>query len=250
MDNLNLINLEQIKSGFILKKIFNNLEKGKFLEIIKKNKATQKRVNICINDYKEYSEMFSPIEIELKLVYGENGNFINIINKDEESYFHIFFDDNKKEVERNYVQTKDKISKVKIIIDSHVYSFHKLFEDCRCIKSIFFIKFHRKNINNMSFMFSGCSSLKTLNLSNFHTENVTDMKNMFYGCSSLKELNLSSFITNNVTDMSWMFLCCTSLKKLNLSSFITDNVTDMSLMFSKCSSLELYVSRMLIIKNN
>ena len=32
------------------------------------NKKLQKRLNININDYKDYSQLYSPIEIELKIV--------------------------------------------------------------------------------------------------------------------------------------------------------------------------------------
>ena len=63
-------------------------------------------------------------------------------------------------------------------------SFEKLFYECDCIESIYFNKFYRNNITNMSSMFSGCSSLKELNLNNFNTNNVTDMNSMFSGCSN------------------------------------------------------------------
>ena len=48
--------LRYIKSNFILKKFFDYLNKRKSLEIIKYNKNIQKRMNININNYKEYSE--------------------------------------------------------------------------------------------------------------------------------------------------------------------------------------------------
>ena len=69
------------------------------------------------------------------------------------------------------------------------------------MNSIFFKKFYRNNITDMSYMFYECSSLKELNLSNFNTNNVTNMCHMFFGCSILKELNLSNFNTNKVTNM-------------------------------------------------
>ena len=50
------------------------------------------------------------------------------------------------------------------------------------IKKRDFIKFNRKDINNMSFMFYGCSSLEELS-HNFNTNNVTNMSGMFYECS-------------------------------------------------------------------
>ena len=56
---------ENINSINILKKIFNNLEKKRTLNMIKCNKIIKKRINININDYKEFSEKYSSIEIEI-----------------------------------------------------------------------------------------------------------------------------------------------------------------------------------------
>ena len=58
--------LGNIKNNFILKKLFNYLYKIRLLETIKYNKSIQKRINININHYKEYSEKYSSTEIELK----------------------------------------------------------------------------------------------------------------------------------------------------------------------------------------
>ena len=46
------------------------------------------------------------------------------------------------EEKRNYLCEKDKISKIKIVIDYQLKSFCGLFEDCSCIESIRFIKFY------------------------------------------------------------------------------------------------------------
>ena len=48
--------------------MINHLKTKKALEILKYNKKLQKRVNMSIKDYKKYSEIYSSIEIELKLV--------------------------------------------------------------------------------------------------------------------------------------------------------------------------------------
>ena len=87
----------------------------------------------------------------------------------------------------------DKVNKINIIIDYQVKSFLELFSNCICIESIYFKKFYRNNVTNMSYMFNGSSSLKEINLSNFNTNDVTNMGRMFSGCSSLKEINLSNF---------------------------------------------------------
>ena len=122
----------------------------------------KKRINININDYKEYSEL---IEIEIKLVKNKYGKFINI--KDEDiKYYYIFFNNNREEIKKNYINENEKIKIIKIIIDYQIKSFKVLFDNCICIESIYFKKFYRNNINNMSQMFYECSSLKELNLNN------------------------------------------------------------------------------------
>ena len=191
--------------------------------------SLQKRMNLNINDYERYSALYSSIEIELKPVNNEYGKFINIPESEKE-YYHIYFNDKKQEIKRNYFNKEDKINKIKIKIDYQAKSFKELF-DCSCAESIYFKKFYMNNITDMKYMFYKCSSLKELNLLNFNTINVTDMSYMFYNCSSLNELNLSNFNTINVIDMRDMFYKCSSLIKLNLSSFNTNNVTNMSSMF-------------------
>ena len=177
---------ENIKSDYFLQKLYDNMTKKKKLEIIKYNKRTQNRINLSVKDYKEYSETFTPIEIEIIPKKGEYGKFINI-NEDDKLYYHIYFNDNKKEIKNKYeINQKNKVTKIKIIIDYQVKSFKELFSWCKCIKSINFKKFYRNNITDMSFMFYECSSLKELNLNNFNTNNVTNMNFMFDGCSSLK----------------------------------------------------------------
>ena len=228
---LNLIN------NNILKKIFDNIQKNKVLEIIKYNKDIQKRINININDYKEYLDIYSPIEIEIIPAKNKYGEFISI-SEGEEIYFHIYFNDNKKQVFTNILRKEFNVKKIKIIIDYQIKSFKDLFFKCECIESIYFKKFYRNNINNMRGMFIECSSLKELNLSNFNTNNVKNMNSMFCDCSLLKELNLSKFNTKNVTDMGFMFHGCSSLKKLNLMNFNTENITNMEFMFSECLSLK------------
>ena len=92
-------NIINIKSKYILQKIFYNLIEKKFLEIIKYNKNIRKRINININNYKEYTENYSPIEIEIKPVKKGYGQFINI--KGDEKYYQIYFDNNKEEIKNN-----------------------------------------------------------------------------------------------------------------------------------------------------
>ena len=199
---------EKIKSDYFLQKLYDNTTKNKKLEIAKYNKKIQNRINLSVKDYKKYSETFTPIEIEIIPTKGKYGKFININENDENDKlnYHIYFNNNKKEIKNKYeIEEEDKVTKIKIIIDYQIKSFKKLFFWHECIESINFKKFYRNNITDMSYMFCGCSSLKQLNLTNFNTNNITDMSWMFSVCSSLTKLNLTNFNTINVTNMRYMF---------------------------------------------
>ena len=245
--------IENIKNNVILKKIFNHLNKKKFLQIIQINKTIQNKLYLNIDDYKNYSELYSNIEIEIIPIPIKNKfcKFINIPNNKTKSYFHIYINNRKEETKVSNININEKIKKIKVIINHQVISLNGLFKNCNLIKYIYFKKFSRNNINNMSYMFAECISLKKIDLSNFNTENVKDMSFMFWKCKSLKEINLSNFNTNNVLYMSRMFNGCSSLKELDLSNFNTNNLIDMKNMFDGCSSLEkLKVSSIKIINNN
>ena len=175
--------MKNIKSKYILEIICDNLNEKKYMEIIKYNKDIQTRLNIGLNDYKEYYEQ---IEIELEIipinVDDDDLNTFIYISKEDESYYHIYFNKNKNQIKRDYCTNKDKVRNIKILIDKEVKSLYGLFQDCDCIKKINFIRFNRYNINNMNSMFLGCSSLEEINFFNFITHNVIDMGNMLSGC--------------------------------------------------------------------
>ena len=106
MNSSNAMNKEQLKSkdifknlksDYFLQKLFNNLLKKKILDVVKYNKNIKDRINISIKDYKEYSEIYSTIEIELKPANKKYGKFINI-NKENKIYYHIYFNNNKEEI--------------------------------------------------------------------------------------------------------------------------------------------------------
>ena len=231
--------IKNIKSAYILQIIFGTMEYKRILEIIKYNKNIQYKLNINLNHYKDYSELFSSIEIEIIPAQNKYGKFMRSIYDKDEEYYQIYFNNNiSKAINRTYFNSYDKVTKINIIINYRVEKFEKLFNYCECIESINFKKFTRKNINNMSYMFSGCSSLQEINLSNFDTEKVSDMSYMFSDCSSLKKINLSKFNTMNVINMNSMFSGCSSLKEINLSNFNTLNTINLNSMFSGCSSLK------------
>jgi surface protein len=181
--------LEKIKSDYFLMKLLDIMKKNRMFEIVKYNKKLQKRLNLSINDYKEYFNEYTSIEIELRVkndrYYEEK--FINIPYRNEK-HCHIYFDNSSEEIHRNYLEKDEKVETIKIIIDNPITSFRRLFYECDFVVSVFFKKFNRKNITDMSdmFRFGPISYIEKLDLTNFKTDNVKNMSGMFSGCFSLK----------------------------------------------------------------
>ena len=98
---------KNLKCDYFLQKLLNNLLKKKSLYIIKYNKNIQKRINISIKDYKEYSEKYSSIEIEIKFV---KKIYINL-NKINAKYYHIYLNNDKEEAKRNNTNKKEEYIK-------------------------------------------------------------------------------------------------------------------------------------------
>ena len=193
--------LENIKSKYILNQVFQNISKIRLLDLVRFNKKFQKKQNVDINIFKEYSQKRTPIEIEIIPVKNKYGIFINNYTNENKIHYRIYFNKSKKEIKKNYFNEEDEVNKIKIRLDYQITSFQSLFYNCDCIESINFTKFYGKNISNMDSMFYMCTNLKELNFSNFKTDNVKNMNKMFSGCSSMKKIDLSNFNTNNVINM-------------------------------------------------
>ena len=102
---------ESLKSDYFLQKLYDNMTKKKKLEIIKYNKRIQNRINLSVKNYKEHSETFTPIEIEIITAKDKYGKFINI-NENDKLYYHIYFNDNKEEIKNKYeINKEDKVTK-------------------------------------------------------------------------------------------------------------------------------------------
>ena len=89
--------IESLKSDYFLQKLYDIMPKKKKLEIVKYNKKVQNRLDLGIKDYKEYSETFTQIEIEIIPNKDEYGKFINI-NENDKLFYHIYFNDNNEEI--------------------------------------------------------------------------------------------------------------------------------------------------------
>ena len=136
--------INEIKSKYILQYIFEHVCQRIILNLSKYNKLLQKKMDISLNDYR----LFNQIEIEIipkgiPYYSKEKFPFIKMFNENKNS-FYVYFDDNPKRIKRNYFIQKDKISKIKVIIENENQKFDKLFKNCKFIKEINFIKFNQK----------------------------------------------------------------------------------------------------------
>ena len=81
--------IRKLKSDYFLQKLFGYIQTRISLKIIKYNINLQKRLNININKYKDFSEKFSSIELEIIPIQNEFGDFIQI-DEEDKKYFHMF----------------------------------------------------------------------------------------------------------------------------------------------------------------
>ena len=98
---------QNIKNDYVLRHIFNHLSKNKLFQIIKYNKYIQKRLEININDYKDFKKiiiLITPINIE------DENYFINI-SDEQKDYYHIYFNNDTKESKNDYFTEDDDVQK-------------------------------------------------------------------------------------------------------------------------------------------
>ena len=168
--------LNQIQSIYFLEKIFAFVPKKIYLKLGYYNKNLQEKLKLSIEEYKKFS-----YQIEIEIIPDLNAlkkdelknEFININNKKDKPFFHIYFDEDKKEINRNYLKKKEKVKKIKVLIDMEVNSLEELFNELQCVKEIKFIKFNRRDFTNYSYMFFNCTNLINLDISKLKTDNVT-----------------------------------------------------------------------------
>ena len=188
--------LFEIKSKYILQKIFSYINPIKYLKIIRHNKASQTHLNITLKDYETFYKEYNQIEIEIKPIgyIEKRRDFINCENENK-SFFHIYFDDEKEERNQFFLEKQEsEVSKIKIKIDIGLKSLEKLFDSIFILKEITFIKFNRKDFANMNIMFNMRINLTKINFEKCKTDNVKDMSFIFCSCLSLEQLNYQSGI--------------------------------------------------------
>ena len=137
--------IKKIRSEYIVKQILEHLNRIRLLAISQYNKKYQKMFDIQKEEYKKESYR---IEIEIIPVVDGKGKFINI-RKGYEAHFKIYFNYNRQEVNKTKILKKDKVGKIKVVIDYKNNAFYGLFSECKCIKKIKFLKFNRPDIVNL-----------------------------------------------------------------------------------------------------
>ena len=127
--------LNKVKSNYILKRIFGNVTRTKFFNVIRYNKKIQKKLEKDLEDYRK-----EHLKIELEIVPGGNNfaYFISYIKDTNESYYHIYINDNKEELKRNYYIKNDKAKKIKVVLEFPLNtSLSGLFKNCNDINCQF-----------------------------------------------------------------------------------------------------------------
>ena len=175
---------DNIKSKYVLKQIFDMLNRKTMLKIINYCKKIQQRIEITIEDFIELCKV--EIEVMPNDLYVGDIRLINI-PADMKSYCHIFIDDDPKEYFSETIPREKVVKKVKIILDYQMVNFEHLFKLCGSFKYIHFKRFKRNDITTMNDMFKGCIGLKEINFEQFNTENVRDMNSVFSECFTLKK---------------------------------------------------------------
>ena len=100
--------LVKVKSKYILKKIFDNLQKRKKLELIRYNKYFQNKLNKSLEDYKKEHCI---IEIEIIPRQNKSCKIINIPKK-YDSYYHIYLNDNDNESETKIKRINKNLTRI------------------------------------------------------------------------------------------------------------------------------------------
>ena len=206
------------------------MQKNIAFKIVKFNKKLQKKINININDYKNFYEIYASTKVEIIPIKDKYGKFINV-KEDDKMYFHIYFNDRKEEIKNKYsINEKDEVTKIKIIIDYKVNSLSGLFDGCNCIESIDYKKYCRKK-EPIGRIFRGCLTLKELTLSNFYNNEIKGMCSTFHDFPSLQKINLSNFYNNKAYNMNSTFWKCPLLKEININNFYNNYAENMNSTF-------------------
>ena len=153
----------------------------------------------------QLSECDNPI-ITLKI--KSKGN-ISIINEAFKNYLlDEYINDQKHGNIETFYDFTEKDNTVKLILNSQINNFNKMFVDCHNIYEINFTNFNSSNINEFSEVFKNCSKLKSIDLSDWDISNVTDINSLFENCYKLTSIRLPNLKKSKITKMSYVFSNC------------------------------------------
>ena len=118
---------------------------NKGILIIRYNKTLQNKIDLNLRDYINIS---SRIEIEIYPIENTDIFYINLSKPEKGDNFYYYFNDDKKGIKDYdyFIQINDKIKKINVIIEYENLSFNNigLFEGCKYIRKINFIKFKKR----------------------------------------------------------------------------------------------------------
>ena len=108
----------KIRSKYILKKIFENINQRRCLQLVKYNKKIQYKINISLKDYNEYNQ----IEFELyPILYYQKENIFSDLKNINKFNGHIYINNNKQEINYDKLSKfNENISVIKIKIDYEI----------------------------------------------------------------------------------------------------------------------------------
>ena len=140
------IGLDNIKCDFFIPKIFEIIPKYRRFRIVNYNKNLQKNLDINFSDFIQIYELYGPTSIEIIPAKNKYGKFINV-KEEEKLYYHVYFNNSKKDIKDKYIiKEEDKTEKIIIIDNNKVTKLIKLFNECNCIESITVKKVYNKKI--------------------------------------------------------------------------------------------------------
>ena len=133
----------------------------------------------------QVSECDNPI-ITLKI---KNKGNVTIINEAFKNYLLLVYinDQNMANIETFYDFTEED-NTVKLVLNSQINNFNKMFVDCHNIYEINFTNFDSSNINEFSEVFKNCRKLKSIDLSDWDISEVTDINSLFENCYELTSI--------------------------------------------------------------
>ena len=140
--------LNNIKSKFILRFIFDYIPENKRINLVKYNKILQQNLFDTI-----LGEIFQKYLIEIELTIDDkknnNNKFFRFINPIYMKYCNIYLNnDYETNIKKNYIYSIEKISKIKIYLyNKDKNDLNNLFCNYFCLKEIKFIKCNMENIN-------------------------------------------------------------------------------------------------------